>query len=259
VPTPKARPKAIVGVLPIHKATCPRAKVKGDERWQSCLCRPTFRAQVSDAVTGHVKTKTFPSASAAHAWRQDRQAALRAGRTRNVAPCTLGELWAEFYENVRDGTELNSSHQPYRASVTRAYEGAWRNWLAPAIGSRPVADLRTREIQDLINGWSKAGAAGSSINNRITCLRVLLGYAKRRELVATNACTDLRIPKNAIPRDRIASPGRGRGADRGPAARGRPRPVGRSVPRWLEAWGASGARLVLGRSTCPRDHRFGEL
>jgi integrase len=197
-----------MGVLPIHKRGCPLAKAKKEERWASCKCRPSFRGQVWDGQERRPVTKTFPSPQAAATWRADRQAAIRNGN-RVLAPVTIGSLWQDWYAAASAGIEQSASYKPYRPSVLRAYETAWRLRLKPAFATVRIDVLTADRVQNYIDDLVRQGLAPHTVNNSVTPLRCPCGFAVRKGKATANPIAGkvLRLPSgDENPRDTIVSP-----------------------------------------------------
>jgi integrase len=78
-------------------------------------------------------------------------------------------------------------------STVARYEVALKH-IVPAIGKKPVARLRTSDIEDFYGHLLAAGQSGSSIRKVHWAMRQSLAWAKRHGYVATLATERCRTP-----------------------------------------------------------------
>lgn len=78
--------------------------------------------------------------------------------------------------------------------------------VLPALGAHKLADVRTPDVQLLVDRWQAAGLSPSVIRNTLLPLRVIYRRALARGLVAANPTNGLELPAVRGRRDRIASP-----------------------------------------------------
>lgn len=187
------------GVFVRHQRTCP----KRDGR--ACRCRPTYQAQIFDRMTARTKSKSFPSAAAARAWRQDAMAALRQGSFRPGRPVTIRQAGDEWVEGARAGLIRNRSGDLYKPAALRAYEDALRLRLIPSVGPVLLGDLRRSDIQRLIARWLGEGLSASTIRNTLMPLRAIYRRALALDEVAVNPTIGLQLPAVRGRRERFAS------------------------------------------------------
>ena len=96
-----------------------------------------YRARIK-ANGREVASGMFDRKSDAVAWEQDQRRRLRAGewldpRRGQVPLSTVAEMWLESRRTVKRRT-LESDR------------GAWRNYIAPRFGRRPVASITTADV-----------------------------------------------------------------------------------------------------------------
>jgi len=173
----------------------------------NCNCTPSYRAWVFDRRSGTKIRKTFPTSSAAKAWRADALSALNRGR---LAPTTRQTL-REAAEVWRAGAEadppviLTRSGRRYKPSVLRGYEADLRNHVLPDLGGVRLAELRRGELQALVDRLLGRGLSASKVRNVIMPLRAIYRHALERDEVMTNPTANLRLPADLGTRDRVAS------------------------------------------------------
>jgi integrase len=155
--------------------------------------------------------KTFPTFAAAKAWRQDAAVALRERTYRDPAASpTLAEAADEWLEGAREGRIRTRSGNAYKPSALRSYERALRLRVLPVLGGYRLAEIRRRDIQDLVEKLIGEGLSASSIRNAIDPLRAVFRRAVRREDVAVNPTQDLDVPHDRGRRERVATPAEAR-------------------------------------------------
>jgi integrase len=166
----------------------------------------SYRAKVWSGRDGKTIRKTFPSMTAARGWRHDALVALERGTLRAPKPTTITEAANAWLEGARDGTIRNRSGDPYKPSAIRGYQKALRLRVKPRFGDVRLADLRSIDVQDFIDGMLAEGLSPSTIDTTLNPLRAIYRRAIARGEVAINPTRDLELPAVRGRRDRIASP-----------------------------------------------------
>lgn len=197
MPVPK---RPIQGIQPRHSKLCPTRS------GGACRCKPTYQANVWSAREGKRIYKTFPTLTAAKAWRADAQVSLRKGTMRAGARTALREASEAWLAGVRDGTIRNKSGHPYKPSVIRGYESALALRVLPELGGARLSDIRRLDVQDLADHLCAEGLDPSTVRNLLMPLRVIFRRALARGDVVVNPTTGLELPAVEGRRDRIASP-----------------------------------------------------
>ncbi len=103
------------GIRVRHARSCPSTG------GGTCRCRPSFEAWVFASREGRKIRKSFPTVSAAKAWRADATVALRKGELRTPTRTTLQEAADAWLEGAKAGTIRNRSGERYKPSVMRGY------------------------------------------------------------------------------------------------------------------------------------------
>src|SRR5207247_8790623 len=93
--TLETRMAQLAGIEVRHRTTC--ATRSGGK----CNCKPAYQASVWSAREGKRLRKTFPTLSAARAWRAEAQTAIRHGKLRAPVDTTLREAAAELVDGMR--------------------------------------------------------------------------------------------------------------------------------------------------------------
>jgi integrase len=188
--------------MPRHGLGCP---AKGSWEWH-CGCRQNYQAQVWSPRTRKRVSRNFPTLAAAKNWRQDAAVAMRKGTFHADQPLTVREAGERWLAGAQAGTIRNRSGRQYKPSVVRGYERALRNWLLPELGARPLADVRRRDVQELVDRWIEAGRSGSTVRNDLMPLRAICRRALTREQITINPTTGIELPAGGRRRERVASP-----------------------------------------------------
>lgn len=160
-----------------------------------------------DRRSGTKIRTTFPTSSAAKAWRADALSALNRGR---LAPTTRQTL-REAAEAWQAGAEadppviLTRSGRRYKPSVLRGYEADLRNHVLPDLGGVRLAELRRGELQALVDRLLGRGLSASKVRNVIMPLRAIYQHGMERDDVMSNPTANLRLPTDLGKRERVAS------------------------------------------------------
>src|SRR3954469_17757577 len=127
-----------------------------------------YRARVKSNGR-EVASRMFDRRSDAVAWEQDQRRRLRAGewldpRRGQVPLSVVAEMWLESRRTVKRRT-LESDR------------GAWRNYIAPRLGRRPVASITPADVSNWVGDLMRRGLAGSTATRALAALRSLLSFA----------------------------------------------------------------------------------
>jgi integrase len=172
----------------------------------SCNCRTGYQASVWSARDGKRLRRTFPTLSAARAWRAEAQAALRRGTLQAPGSTTVREAAAALLDGMRSGHVRTRTGDVYKPSVLRGYQAALEQRIVPALGARRLGDVTRRDVQRLADEMLGQGLDPSTIRNALMPLRVIFRRALEDGEIAVNPCTALRLPAVRGRRERIASP-----------------------------------------------------
>lgn len=188
------------GIEERHARDC-RARAGG-----RCDCRPSYRAQVFDKRTGRRIRRTFPTHAAAKTWRQDAIVAVRKGTLSPGDGRTVEQVCDEWLGLAREGVVRNRSGDPYKPSAVRGYEQALRLRVHPRLGARRFADVRRRDLQDLVDRLVAQGLAPSTVQCAVIPLRAVYRRALARGELDVNPTAGLEVPAIRSGRDRFATP-----------------------------------------------------
>ncbi len=150
--------------------------------------------------------KTFPSLTAAKAWRHDASTSVRKGTLRAATSITLREAADAWLAGARDGSIRTRSGDPYKPSVIRSYDQALRLRVLDDLGSARLVDVRRPDVQALADRLLAQGLDPSTIRNALMPLRVIYRRSVEDGDLAVSPCSSLRLPAVRGRRDRIASP-----------------------------------------------------
>jgi integrase len=171
-----------------------------------CSCSPSYRAEAYDRRSGKKVRRTFPTLTAARAWRSDAQGDLRRGVRRGPSGITLRRAGEDWITGARDGSIRNRSGELYKPSTRSGYEAALRSRIFPAVGGLKLEDVTRAELQQLVDRMLADGADPSTIRNALMPVRVIFRRLVGRGVVALNPAAGLELPASRGRRDRIASP-----------------------------------------------------
>ncbi len=144
-----------------------------------------YRARIK-ANGREVASRMFDRKSDAVAWEQDQRRRLRAGewldpRRGQVPLSVVAEMWLESRRTVKRRT-LESDR------------GAWRNYIAPRFGRRPVASITTADVSSWLGDLMRRGLARSTATRALATLRSLLSFAVADGRVTVNAAAAAKAP-----------------------------------------------------------------
>lgn len=169
-------------------------------------CKCPYEAAVYSKRDGRKIRKTFPTLTAATAWRDDARSAVRRNRLRAPAPITVNEAAVAWLEAARAGVIRNRSGDTYKPSAIRGYEAALRLRLLPEFGRVKLAEVTRNDLQDLVDQLVAVGLNASTVGVTLLPLRAIYKRAMARGEVAVNPTTGLEMPAVRGGRDRIATP-----------------------------------------------------
>jgi integrase len=150
-----------------------------------------YRARIK-ANSREIASRMFDRKSDAVAWEQDQRRRLRAGewldpRRGQVSLSVVAEMWLESRRTVKRRT-LESDR------------GAWRNYIAPRFGHRPVASITTADVSSWLGDLMRRGLARSTATRALATLRSLLSFAVADSRVTVNAAAAAKAPSGGQPR-----------------------------------------------------------
>ncbi len=139
-------------------------------------------------LRGKAKQGIDPSPTKAKAKAEDAQA--EAERERNsVEAAVAGYITRYLRKNTRRWRDA---------------EGMLRRDVVPAWGTRPLAAVTKRDVQDLIDGIGDRGSPVAA-NRTLSLLQRFLGWAVERGIIETNVAAGLKRPNKEKPRERALS------------------------------------------------------
>ena len=187
------------GIGALHSRKC-ASKAGG-----ACDCKPSYRAFVYDRRSGTKIRKTFPTLAAAKAWREDARSMQRKGQLAAPSRRTFREVADEWFEgaSAEPPRILTRSGTRFKPATLRGYRADLDNYLLPDLGEQRLADIRSVDLQDLVERLNGQGLGGSKVRNVVNAARVVFRHAKREVLI--NPASGLDLPQTSEPRDRVAS------------------------------------------------------
>src|SRR5690349_21610361 len=142
-----------VGIEVRHARWC-RSREGG-----TCNCPKTYQAQVWSARDGKPIKRTFPTLSAAKAWRHDALVALRRGTLRAPTKITVADAAAAWLAAARKGTIRSRKGTQYKPSALRGYERGLRLRALPEFGRRRLSEVTRNDLQDFVDQMVADGVA----------------------------------------------------------------------------------------------------
>jgi integrase len=191
---------AATGITKRHSRAC-RSRAGG-----RCSCSAGWEAWVFSKREGQKIRKTFAREAEAKTWRVDALAAANKGALRVSRPVTVRGAWLDWYEAAEGGTVRNRSGDPFKPSTLRAYEGAMRLRVLPALGAIRLDELRRSDLQEFADHLLSEGLSPSYIQTTLLPLRAIVRRAMARDELAVNPCSSLHLPAVRGRRERFASP-----------------------------------------------------
>lgn len=111
---------------------------------------------------------------------------LSAGGIQKFTPITV-QNWIHTWLTV---------HKPnIEASTRRGYEEKIKNYIIPALGNYPIANLTQTLIQDWVNNLNKQGRAPRTIKSAYQCLHSSLEKAAELRMIPYNPSDHIVLPK----------------------------------------------------------------
>jgi integrase len=176
------------GIRKRHTKDCP-ARSGG-----RCRCDGGYEASAYSPRDGKKVYKTFPREAEARSWRADAKRSLDQGALRAPNGKTLALAAEAWLLGAERGEIRNRSGHRYKPSTLRGYQGALRDQVLPAIGSKKLNAVTTSDIQALVDRWHGEGQAPSTVRNSIKPLQAIYRRARAREGVPVNPTHDLELP-----------------------------------------------------------------
>ena len=188
------------GIRVRHQAGCP-ARAGGD-----CACLPTYEPWIWIRRDGKKVRRTFPTLSAARAWRRQALADAERGALRMPTRMTVREATERWLRDVDTGVVRTRAGESYKPSAVRSYRQSLDLHVLPELGRMRLADMARHDVQALVDRLHGRGLDPSSVRNAVTPVRALCRWAIRRGLIATNPTSDLDVPIARGRRERVVAP-----------------------------------------------------
>jgi integrase len=148
--------------------------------------------------------RTFPTQSAAKAWRSDATTALRKGALRTPTHVTLRDAAEDWLAKAEAGEILSKHRRPYKPSALRGYRADLTNYVLDDFGARKLADVTSDDLQELVNRLNGKGLSGSKVRNVIVAVQAVYRHNRRKVLV--NPARDLDLPEPGGSREWSGTP-----------------------------------------------------
>lgn len=178
-----------------HKAKCSL-----NRGGKSCTCQATYRATVWDPKTGRNRhSPSYKRKSDAQKWRADTQAAKLRNELGPALCPTVDQLAGEMFDAIESGSLPTKSGKKYKPSTIRDYRLHYRNEVEPRFGNLKIDRLTRGLVQQTVDELTKDRAT-SSVRNALTPLRLIMRFARRRDLIKSDPFQDVHWPaKDEVP------------------------------------------------------------
>lgn len=131
------------------------------------------------------KSSYYPTKKAAQAYLQDTLYRVSRGMTPLDSTFTL-DSWAETWLTAKRSTIEETTYSNYRFMLRH---------ILPVLGKFKLTEIKTIQIQTLINGLHKAGNGRSTLEKVRSALYGMLQEAEINDMVLRNVCRDVKLPK----------------------------------------------------------------
>lgn len=177
---------------------------RGDSRWCAAI--------TIDLVGGKPRRRVFYGRTRKEVTRKlrDAQALKQQGVHLDREKTTVAQVVNQWLDDVVARKDSQNTLRSYRSQATIH--------VIPVLGHIPVIKLEADDVQRMINTCLDNGMSAQSVAHLRSEMRVVLNFAKRRGLVASNVAMDVVIPPiHAYEAQTLTPVGAGRFLD---AARG---------------------------------------
>jgi hypothetical protein len=113
---------------------------------------------------------------------------------RPPAAVTMAAAIEDFIDAAEQGRAVNRSGRRYRPSALRDLTGILRFHVAPALGERPLPEVRRADIQAFVDRLGAERLSESRIRSVISALRALYAHAIDQGYVEFNPADGLTMP-----------------------------------------------------------------
>jgi hypothetical protein len=107
---------------------------------------------------------------------------------------TMAAAIEDFVDAAEQGRAVNRSGRRYRPSALRDLTGILRFHVAPALGERPLPEVRRGDIQAFVDHLGAERLSESRIRSVISALRALYAHAIDQGYVEFNPADGLTMP-----------------------------------------------------------------
>jgi Phage integrase, N-terminal SAM-like domain len=107
---------------------------------------------------------------------------------------TVAAAIEDFVDAAEQGRAVNRSGRRYRPSALRDVTGILRFHVAPALGERPLPEVRRADIQAFVDRLGAERLSESRIRSVISALRALYAHAIDHGYVEFNPADGLTMP-----------------------------------------------------------------
>jgi hypothetical protein len=180
------------GILAEHADYC------GVREGEECDCGPIgYRATLDDPESGEpVLSPTLDTLAEARAWRREQREAFDAWTAASEERPTVDSVAQDLLAAAARGSARDRYGRRFDAEGVSVLRWALDGHVHEALGSMPVADVRTRHVQALVDRLDDGGMTQRRVDAVVHALQTLFGYAEEHRLVDSS-------PAEALARDLV--------------------------------------------------------
>ena len=119
---------------------------------------------------------------------------------------TLRDTADVYLAGMRSGSIKNRSGDQYKPKVARDYEASLRLHVLPDLGARRIGEIRSSDLQRLVERIIAAGLSPSAVRNAINPVRAIYRRAVLLGEVSEDPTAAIVLPSVRSRRDRVAEP-----------------------------------------------------
>jgi integrase len=119
---------------------------------------------------------------------------------------TVGQAADAWFDGVSSGKIRQANGDPYKPSTLRSYKSSFDTHVRPALGDTRLNKLRRRQVQELVERLTGA-MHEHTVRNAITPLRSICRRAHRQDVVISNPCSGIELPRGVARRFAVPEAG----------------------------------------------------
>lgn len=96
---------------------------------------------------------------------------------------------------------LHEKKERVKQSTYAHYNNKMRYYILPLLDGYLISDIKTYEIEMLLNNLMKQGLNPSTVKMLISLLKQCLSAAQKKEILSSNPCEEIQLPK--VPKRKV--------------------------------------------------------